>query len=93
LLLGVRVSPGARKTRIQGVYGDRLKVLVSAPPEDNRANEELRALLAQVLALPKDYVMVRTGHKSRDKTLLLRGLAERELQARLAQALRPCDRG
>jgi uncharacterized protein (TIGR00251 family) len=92
-LLGVRVTPGARRTRIQGVYGERLKVHISAPPEDNRANEELKTFLARVLDLPRDYVTLRAGHKSRDKTLLLRGLAEGELQARLQEALRPRDRG
>jgi uncharacterized protein YggU (UPF0235/DUF167 family) len=89
----VRVSPGARQTRVQGFYGDRLKVLVSAPPEDNRANEELRSFLAAALGLPRDYVSVHAGHKSKDKTLLLRGLEERDLQARLEQAIGPHHRG
>jgi uncharacterized protein len=88
-LLGVRVSPGSRRTKILGEYGDRLKVEISAPPENDRANEAVCRLLAEVLGVPRDYVSLRSGHKSRDKSMLVRGLAAEEIRARLEQASGP----
>ncbi len=85
--MGVRVSPNAKRTRILGVYGDRLKVQVAAPPERLRANAELRAALAEWLQLPLDYVMVQSGDKSRDKVLAFRGVEESELRERLFRLL------
>lgn len=87
-LLGVRVSPSAKQTRLQGTYGERLKVQVSSPPEDGRANRELERALAGWLDLPADYVTVQSGHKSRDKRLLVRGVGEDELRRRLARLTR-----
>jgi len=84
LLLGLRVSPGAKQTRVQGVYGDRLKVRVAAPPADNRANQLLLAALSDWLELPSDYLALHSGHTSRDKVVLVRGLGADELQKRLA---------
>jgi uncharacterized protein (TIGR00251 family) len=86
-LLAVRVSPGARRTRLQGQYGGRLKVLISSPPEQNRANLELLSFVARTLEMPRDYVSLHGGHKSKDKTLLLTGLDEIELRERLSRAL------
>ena len=87
LRLGVRVSPSAPRTALRGVYGDRLKVVVSAPPEDNRANHELVEALAGWLGLRREQVRVEAGLSSRDKVILVSGLSEVELRSRLAVLL------
>ncbi|MHB1343059.1 MAG: DUF167 domain-containing protein [Thermoleophilia bacterium] len=86
-LVGFRVSPAARRTRVQGVYGDRIKVQVSAPPEDDRANAELISAVAKWLELPADCVNILSGHKRRDKVVAFSGIAERELRLRLQRML------
>jgi uncharacterized protein (TIGR00251 family) len=91
-LVGVRVSPSAKRTRVSGLYGDRLKVQVAAPPEDNRANHELVRMMAEWLGVPRDYVSLHSGNTSRDKIVAVRGLEERELGERL-QALAVTARG
>ncbi len=83
LLVGFRVSPGSVKTAFRGLYGERLKVSVSAPPEDDRANSELVGTLASWLGLPRDDVTIVTGRAGRDKTLAFRGIEESELRSRL----------
>jgi uncharacterized protein len=83
LQVGVRVSPSAPRTEFRGVYGERLKVAVSAPPEDNRANEELVAALAGWLGLRRDAVGIESGHASRDKVVSFAGIDETELRAKL----------
>ena len=83
VLFKVRVSPSATRTALQGVYGDRIKVSVSAPPEDNRANRELAETLARWLDVRRDAVCIEAGHGSRDKVVAVSGLGEGELRARL----------
>lgn len=92
VLLGVRVSPSARHTALRGVYGDRLKVSVCSPPEDNRANQELTDALANWLGMPRDKVRVETGHRSRDKVIVFIGMDEPELRQKLSELLDVDDR-
>ncbi len=84
LLLGVRVSPSAPRTVVRGLYGDRLKVSVGAPPEANKANLQLVEALAGWLELRRDDISVESGHGSRDKVVAFRGIEEAELRSRLA---------
>ncbi len=89
ILVGFRVSPSARKTRILGRYGERIKVQVSAQPEHGKANGELVAAVSEWLALPPGCVGIRSGHKSQDKLLSFRGIEEarlRELLERLVDS-------
>ncbi|MEX0758542.1 MAG: DUF167 domain-containing protein [Tistlia sp.] len=84
--LDLRVQPGARaaglgrlETRDDG--RTRLKVKVTAPPEDGKANAAVIALLARALRLPKRDLVLLRGETARDKTLRIEGdpatLAER----------------
>jgi hypothetical protein len=79
----VRVSPGARASRVLGVHGDALKVSVSAPPEKGRANAALLELLARELEVPKSRLSVCSGSLSRDKVVRIEGLSPAEVAARL----------
>ncbi len=92
VLLEVRVNPSARRTALRGVYGDRLKISVSAPPEDDRANQELTEALAKWLEVPRNSVRLEVGHRSRDKTVVFTGMEEGELRRRLNGLLGLADR-
>ena len=87
LLVGFRVSPSTARTAIKGLYGDRIKIALSAPAEDGRANAQLVTELARWLCLPRDTIHIKTGHASRDKVVAFEGIGERELQNRLAPLL------
>ena len=69
LLLDVKVVPGASKTEIMDAQGGRLRLRVAAPPEDGKANVELRAFLAKKVGCAKKDVLIVSGEKSRLKTL------------------------
>jgi uncharacterized protein YggU (UPF0235/DUF167 family) len=68
---------------LQGIYGERLKISVAAPPEDNRANQELTDALANWLEMPRNNVRLEAGQRSRDKTIVITGLDQRELRRKL----------
>ena len=82
------MSPSAPRTALRGIYGDRLKISVNAPPEANRANNQLVEALAQWLGLRRADVRVESGHGSRDKVVAFTGIEEAELRSRLARLLR-----
>ena len=66
--LRVKVVPGASRSAVAGVLGDRIKVRVAAPPEDGRANRALADLLG---ALTGCTCTVVAGHGSPQKTVLV----------------------
>jgi uncharacterized protein (TIGR00251 family) len=80
IILPVRVQPGARKTAIVGDQGGALKITVTAPPEDGRANKALLEVLRTALNLKRTQVELFSGHTSRDKRVLIRGMSAVELQ-------------
>ena len=81
-LLDVKAVPGARKDEVVGLLGDRLKVRVSAPPEDGRANAAICAMLAAELGLPKSSITVVRGTTRAEKTLRIEGARPEILEAR-----------
>ncbi len=86
-VLPVRAQPGARRPGVQGEQNGALKVAVSAPPEDGRANAALVETLRRALGLKRSQVELLAGHTSRDKRFLIRGVARPELEQRLAALL------
>ena len=84
--LRLRVSPGASRPGVVGRHGAAWKIRVAAPPEDGRANDAVTTLLASALGVPRDAVVLRSGHGSRDKTVELQGLDLPEAERRLTTA-------
>jgi uncharacterized protein (TIGR00251 family) len=87
VLLPVRAQPGARKAGVLGAQGGALKVAVTAPPEDGRANKALAELLRELLGLKRSQIELLSGATSRDKRFLIRGVSKTELESRLAGLL------
>jgi hypothetical protein len=89
--LAVRAQPGARKTTIQGVYGEggaaQLKIAVQAPPVEGKANAALIAFLAGTFSLSRSKVELVQGELSRSKVFLLRGATLAGIEAGLATAI------
>jgi uncharacterized protein (TIGR00251 family) len=86
-VLPVRAQPGARKAGVLGEQAGALKVAVTAPPEDGRANKALLEVLRKALGLKRSQVELLSGATSRDKRFLIRGVRGPELAARLAGLL------
>ena len=85
-MLRLTVAPGARRTEVVGLHGDRLKVRVAAPPEKGAANQELLAFLAGRLGLPKSALKLTLGAQSRAKVVEVQDLSP-DLGARLQNLL------
>jgi uncharacterized protein (TIGR00251 family) len=79
--LQVKVVPGARADRVVGRYGDGIKVQVSAPPEDGKANAAVLRVLASALALKSDQVQILRGQANPRKIVGINGIDEAALKA------------
>lgn len=84
--LRLRVAPGARCSHVAGRLGDAWKVRVTAPPERGKANDEVVALLADTLAVPRGEITIVAGRASRDKLVQLSGITVADAERRLAAA-------
>ena len=84
ILLSVRAQPGAKRNAVVGEQAGALKVAVTAPPRDGRANDALTNVLRQALGLKRSQIELVSGLISRDKRYLIRGVARAELEARVA---------
>jgi uncharacterized protein (TIGR00251 family) len=87
VVLRVRAQPGARKVGVQGEQAGALKLAVSAPPEDGRANAALVELLRDILGVKRSQVELLRGATGRDKQFLICGVSRPDLTARLAALL------
>ena len=83
-ILPVHAQPWARKAGILGEHAGALKVAVTAPPEDGRANKALVELLAKALNLKRSHVQLLSGATSRDKRFLIVSMRKPELEIRVA---------
>ena len=69
-----RVQPRASRDEIIGEYQNGLRIRLTAPPIDNRANQALRKLLAARLKVPLTAVRIASGERSRTKRVEIRGV-------------------
>jgi uncharacterized protein len=86
IAIAVKVHPKSRRPGLNGTApdGERLRVAVTDPPEDGRANRAVCAILAEALGLPTSAVRVATGSRSREKMLHVTGDAK-DLAGRLTR--------
>jgi len=68
----LRVQPRARRTALEAA-GSALKVSVTAPPEDGKANDAVIALLSQEWRVPKSAFAIIKGAAARNKTVSVTG--------------------
>lgn len=79
ITLTLHIQPGAKKTECAGRHGDALKIRLSAPPVDGKANEALIKFVAESLKLPKAAVNLKSGQTSRRKVLEISGAEPQSL--------------
>jgi uncharacterized protein (TIGR00251 family) len=80
----VRVIPRANKDQISGFMQDgRLKVRLTAPPVEGKANQALVKFISDTLGIQRGQISITSGTSSRNKTLEIRGMSMKEFQAHI----------
>ena len=71
----VKVQPRAKRSAFVGELGDALKIALTAPPVDGRANEACMDFLAETFDIPRSSVTIVSGHRSRNKVVRIAGIS------------------
>ncbi len=79
----IKVHPRAKKNAITGEVGDALKLALTAPPVDGKANEACIDFFAKLLNLSRSSVTIAAGQTSRNKVLRVAGLTAQQVRERL----------
>lgn len=74
LTLLIHAQPGARSSGIAGEHGGALKLRITAPAVENKANAAIVAFLAELLGVPASSVTIKRGSLARLKTVEVRGI-------------------
>ena len=81
--ISVRVQPRASRDRVLGLRDGALRVSVTAPPHDGKANTALLELLAGSLGVAKSRLSIVRGYTARDKVVAVAGLSRDEALRRI----------
>jgi uncharacterized protein (TIGR00251 family) len=81
----VKVQPRAKKNAIVGEVGDLLKLALTAPPIEGRANEACILFFAELLNVPRSSVTIAAGQSSRNKVIRVVGITASEVAERLSR--------
>ncbi|XOF32721.1 MAG: DUF167 domain-containing protein [Candidatus Electrothrix sp. YB6] len=87
LLLSLYVQPRSARNEIAGLHGDAVKLRLTAPPVDGKANKAVITFLAKCFKIPKSAVQIRSGQQSRIKKILLNSVEEERVRSLLEQEL------
>ena len=72
-LLNIRLTPKAKKDQIGPIHDDRLKISVTSPPVEGKANKHLIRILSKKTGVAKSSIEIVSGETAREKTVLFRG--------------------
>jgi uncharacterized protein (TIGR00251 family) len=79
----VKIHPRAKQNAITGEIGDALKVSLTAPPVDGKANAACIVFFAKLLKVPRSSVTIAAGQTSRNKVIRVAGLTAQQVQERI----------
>jgi hypothetical protein len=79
----VKLHPRAKKNAITGEVGDALKLSLTAPPSEGRANDACIEFFANLLKVSRSSVTIAAGQSVRNKVIRVTGLSLAEVQRRL----------
>jgi uncharacterized protein len=82
----IRVHPRAKRNAISGELGDALKIALTAPPVEGRANDACIEFFAKLLKVPRSSVTIASGQASRNKTMRVGGVTAKYVRDKLVGA-------
>lgn len=87
VIVHVQVQPRASKNKLAGVLEGSLKLRLTAPPVEGEANKECIKFLAKLFNISKSSVEIIQGHKSRRKSVLIKGPTLEQVEEALRRYL------
>lgn len=84
----IRVQPRASRNAVVGEMGDALKIALTSPPVDGKANTAVVEFFAKLLDVSRSSVTIAAGETSRNKVIKISGLTAGEVEQRLRRGIR-----
>jgi len=78
IIVKVRIVPGSSKNKIVGVYNDALKITVTAPPVEGKANKKCIIYLAKYFDIAKSKIEIISGQTSKNKLIKIYDISQEE---------------
>ena len=76
IFLSVHIQPNASKNEVSGMINEMVKIKITAPPVDNKANNECLEFLSNILHIPKSKLQIHKGQKTRSKIIQITGMSQ-----------------
>src|SRR6266849_1892300 len=87
ITFSVRVHPRARKDAITGIVGDALKLALTAPPVDGKANHAVVEFFSDLFEIARSSITLASGETRRNKVIRVSGISAEQVRQRLQSAL------
>ncbi len=87
ILLCLSVLPKSSRSGLEGIHNNRVKLAITAPPVDGKANAAVITFLASFLGIKKKDIEIKHGMHSRQKGVLLEGVSEEDVRQRILAAI------
>jgi len=87
VIIDLYVQPKSSRTKLAGLHGGAIKLKITAPPVDGKANTQVTAFIAKLFKLPKSAVTLISGQQSRRKRIAVTGIDRDEVRQILAPLL------
>jgi len=87
VIIPLFVQPRSSRNALAGIHGGALKLAVTAPPVDGRANKAVTVFLAKFFGIAKSAVVVKSGLQSRQKRCLLKGISRDQIRRKIEEDL------
>jgi len=88
ITFAVKVHPRARKNAITGAVSDALKLALTTPPVEGKANQAVIEFFADLFAIPRSSVTIASGETSRNKIVRIAGVSRSVAEQKLAEYLK-----
>jgi uncharacterized protein (TIGR00251 family) len=85
--LWFHIIPNAKQNKVMGEHGAAIKIKLSAPAVEGKANAALRSFLAEELEIADRNIVLERGRKSRDKLSRIDGSSEGDVRSRLLRTM------
>jgi uncharacterized protein (TIGR00251 family) len=78
IIVKVKIVPGSSKNKIIGVYNHALKITITAPPAEGKANKKCIAYLAKYFDIAKSKIEIISGQTSKNKLIKIYDISQKE---------------
>ena len=84
ILFNIRVIPRSSRCEVAGIYGEALKVKITAPPVEGKANEECIRFLSRFLGVKRKQLTIVSGAASKNKRVSVAGITKKDIESIIA---------